>query len=59
MYYENINILTFLRILVKSPMTKLQNCSLKNYNGKIINVLCDYEFDTSFDLGSDNKCNFL
>ena len=51
-YNENIDVITFLRILFKSPIDRMQQVSLQNYKGTIINVACDYEFDTSFNLNA-------
>ena len=49
-YYERIDIMTYLRILVQSPLRKIQDVTLKNYKGRSYSVLCDYNFDASFDL---------
>ena len=44
-YHEKIDIMTYLRVLVRSPLRKLQDVSLKNYSGRNFSVLCDHDFD--------------
>ena len=52
-YYDNIDLVTYLRILIRSPLTKLQIVNLKCYKGKNYSILCDHEFDASFEISPE------
>jgi len=52
-YYDKIDLVTYLRILIRSPLTKLQIVNLKCYKGKNYSILCDHEFDASFEISPE------
>tara|TARA_Y100000739_G_scaffold146814_1_gene126522 strand:- start:1192 stop:2055 length:864 start_codon:yes stop_codon:yes gene_type:complete len=73
-YVENINLINYIRIIINSPINKLQNTFLNNYKGKTVNIKCNYKFDASFEMNTEtleffyntgydeitnNKTNFL
>ena len=48
-YYDKIDITTYMRILINSPLTKIQEVDLKGYKGKNYSILCNHKFGSSFD----------
>ena len=52
-YVENIELINYIRIIINSPINKLQNTFLNNYKGKTITIKCNYKFDASFEMNSD------
>lgn len=49
-YVEDVSLLRYLRIVMNSPVEKIEKLQLESYKGKTITVSCDYDFDASFDI---------
>lgn len=52
-YVEDISLLKYLKIIMNSPVKKIEHLELGNYKGKTVYVSCDYDFDASFDITED------
>ena len=48
-----INLINYIRIIINSPINKLQNTFLNNYKGKTVNIKCNYKFDASFEMNTE------
>ena len=57
-YHEKIDILTFLRIVIQAPVSKLEGINLDNYTGRIVKIVSDYDFGASFDISTTILDNF-
>lgn len=52
-YHEKIELLDYIRILMDSPVTKLQEMCLQGYKGETIVIPCEYDFEASFDVNTE------
>jgi len=57
-YIDNIDLLNYIRIIVNSPISKLQDTFLNNYKGKNITIKCNYKFNATFELTNDTLKSF-
>tara|TARA_Y100000389_G_C17109511_1_gene339998 strand:- start:76 stop:603 length:528 start_codon:yes stop_codon:yes gene_type:complete len=57
-YIDNIDLYKYIKIIVKSPIVKLQCMYIKNYKGRNIKIKCNYNFDAGFDITNETLNDF-
>tara|TARA_Y100000389_G_scaffold148109_2_gene147161 strand:- start:8553 stop:9500 length:948 start_codon:yes stop_codon:yes gene_type:complete len=50
-YTDSIDLLSYIKILMRSPIAKIENYSLSQYKGWTICIPCNYDLDGSFNIG--------
>jgi len=52
-YNDDINIVSYIRILLRSSLDKVYNSCKSSYTGLSIQIPCNYNFDASFDIDQE------